>query len=120
MTRWWRNTRLVTYYARAAAVVLVLSGLSGFAHVLSWALLPSFYHVALGLLFGYVGLFVRDKEVMRQTVGILGALMVTVKGITLLALLLLGEDPLWGPTEITCFVVGITSILVARYLRDPN
>ncbi len=115
----WRNTRFVRYYARAVAVVLVLLGLSGFTRVLTWAWLPSVYHVGLGLLFGYVGLFVRDKEDMRRAVGGLGMLMVTVKGITLLVLLLLGENPLWGPTEMTCFAVGITSILAAIYLRDP-
>ncbi len=119
MPRRWRNTRLARYYARAAAVVLVLLGLTGFTHALNWALLPNVYHVGLGLLFGYVGFFVRDKEDTRRAVGGLGMLMVTVKGITLLAVLLLGEDPLWGPTtELTCFAVGITSILAARYLRD--
>ncbi len=116
----WRNTQLVRYYARAAAVVLVLLGLSGFTRVLlNWAWLPSVYHVGLGLLFGYFGLFVRDKEDVRRAVGGLGTVMVTVKGITLLVLLLLGEDPRWGPIEMTCFAVGITSILAAIYLRDP-
>ena len=81
----------------------------GFTNILGlgWSILAHAYHVALGLLFGLTGLLVRDKETVRLMVGGLGVLLVVVKGISVLGLLVVGENPLWGPIEMTCFVVGL-------------
>jgi hypothetical protein len=108
-TRWWQNTKLCRYYAGGAAVVLIALGLVGFTNILGlgWSILAHAYHVALGLLFGLTGLLVRDKETVRLMVGGLGVLLVVVKGISVLGLLVVGENPLWGPIEMTCFVVGL-------------
>ena len=116
-----RKTTLSRAYAWVAAVVLILVGLLGFARAVSWSWLPSLFHVGLGLLFGYAGLFLPRAEDVRRMIGALGVLLVAIKGTATLAILLvLGEDLFWGPTEITCFVVGLASILAAWYLRDPS
>ncbi len=117
---WWRNTKLCRYYARVAAAVLVSVGLMGIMGSLSWQFPSSIYHVGIGLLFGYVGFFVRDLEAVRQIVGGLGILVLVVKVATILAPLLWEEHLHWGPIEVSCLVVGIVSILAARYLRAPS
>ena len=45
--RWWQNTRLCGYYARAAAAVLVAIGLAGITGILSWQFPSGVYHVAV-------------------------------------------------------------------------
>lgn len=117
--RWWQNTRLCGYYARAAAAVLVTIGLAGITGVLSWQFPSGVYHVAVGLFFAYVGFFVGDPETVRQMVGGLGVLLLVVKVATILLPLLWQEHLHWGTIEVTCLLVGITSILAARYLRSP-
>ena len=117
--RWWQNTRLCRYYAQVAAAVLVLMGLAGFTGALSWQFPSGIYHVAVGIFFAYVGFFVRDPETLRQMVGGLGVLLLVVKIVTILVPLLWQEHLHWGPIEVTCLLVGITSILAARYLRIP-
>jgi hypothetical protein len=62
---------------------------------------------------------VRDPEALRQMVGGLGVLLLVVKVVTILVPLLWQEPLHWGPIEVTCLLVGITSILAARYLRFP-
>ncbi len=118
--RWWQNTNLCRYYARVAAAVLVPIGLAGSTGVLNWQFPSGLYHVAVGLFFAYVGFFVRDPETARQMVGGLGVLLLVVKVATILVPLLWEEHLHWGIIEVTCLVVGITSILVARYLRSPS
>ena len=118
--RWWQNTRLCGYYARAAAAVLVTIGLAGITGVLSWQFPSGVYHVAVGLFFAYVGLFVGDPETVRQMVGGLGVLLLVVKVATILLPLLWQEHLHWGTIEVTCLLVGITSILAAKYLRSPR
>lgn len=117
---WWRNTKLCTYYARVAAVVLVLIGLAGTMGGLSWQFPSGIYHASIGLIFGYVGFFMRDLEAVRQMVGGLGVLLLVVKVATILVPLLWQEHLQWGPVEVTCLLVGITSILASRYLRSPS
>jgi len=120
-TRSWRSTtRLPTYFARIVSAVFIVIGLVGFTNVEGWAWAPSLYHFGLGLLFAYAGYFERERESVLQIIQGLGVLMVAIKGITLLALLLLGGEIRWGSIEVSCFVVGIGSILVARYLRDDQ
>ena len=117
-SRWWQNTALCKYYARAAAVVLVSVGLAGFGDALSWNLPTSVYHLSMGLLFAYVGLFVRGRETVRRMIGGLGVLLLVVKGVTIFVPLLWGGYPLWGTMEVTCLVLGIGSVLAAGFLRD--
>ncbi len=77
-----------------------------------------FYHVGVGLLFLYVGFWVRDPQTVRQMVLGLGVLLVVVKTITILVPLGWGGPPEHGSVEISCLVVGVLSILAARYLPD--
>ena len=118
--RWWKNSNLCRYYARVTAALLVSVGLIAITGGLSWQFPSGIYHVVIGLLFGYVGFFVRDLEAVRQTVGRLGVLLLIVKVATILVPLLWEEHLHWGSIEVTCLVVGITSILAARYLRDAE
>jgi len=48
----------------------------------------------------------------------MGVLFLLIKGAIILAPLAWGEGLLLEPIETTCLVVGILSVLVARYLRD--
>ena len=104
-------------YARVIAVALVSLGLLKLLGFVSWPWVASFYHVTLGALFGYVGFFQRDEVHVREEIGGLGALMLVVAVITILSHLLLGEAPLQS-IEATSLVVGITSALAAKLLRD--
>ncbi len=47
-------------------------------------------------------------------------MLLIVKVATILVPLLWEEHLHWGSIEVTCLVVGITSILAARYLRDAE
>jgi hypothetical protein len=51
-------------------------------------------------------------------VGGLGVLVLVVKVLTILTPLLWGEALLFGSVEVTCLVIGISSVLAARYLLD--
>ncbi len=53
-------------------------------------------------------------------VGGLGVLLVVVKAITIATPLTWGGPAKHGPIEITCLVLGITSILAATYLKDDR
>ena len=73
----------------------------------------------LGLLYAWVG-FLHPSGEIRGLVGGLGVLLVVIKSVVILAPLLWGESPLHGPIEVTCLVVGLLSIVAARYLRDDT
>ncbi len=110
---------MIRTYAKVVGVVLALLGLAGFTGVagMSWA--ASFFHAAVGVLLAYAGFMQKDVAVARTMVGGMGVLLLVVKVVTILSpSLLLGEAPLSGPIEITCLVVGLLSVLAARYLRD--
>jgi hypothetical protein len=112
---------LCKYYAALAAVTLIGLGLAGFFVVdLGCDPLTNAYHLTLGLFFGYISLSWRDREQVRQMVVNLGVLLVAVKEIEVSALYASGHNLVWGPIEVTCFMLGITSILACRYLRDAS
>jgi hypothetical protein len=48
----------------------------------------------------------------------MGVVVLAVKAVEVLASWLLPTQYLHGPIEISCLIVGITSILAARYLPD--
>ncbi len=106
-------------YARIAAVVLLALAVFGF-WAWEWRVVPAFYHAGVGLLFLYVGFLLKDTTTARQMVGGLGALLLAVKAITILTPLTWGGHALHGPIEITCLVVGVSSILAARYLPEDR
>jgi hypothetical protein len=83
---------MVRTYARIAGVVLLALAVVGFSR--------------------------QEAASVRQMVGGLGVLLVVVKVITIVTPLTWGGPPKHGPIEITCLVLGITSILAARYLKD--
>ncbi len=118
-----RNTTTTTpcmYFARVAAVVLVLVGLAGLVGILGWALPASVYHLGVGLLFAYPGFRKEDGDTACWMVGGLGVLLLVVKVPTILAPLLWGEALLLSSIEVSCLVVGILSVLAARYLPDET
>jgi hypothetical protein len=106
-------------YARIAAIALVALGLLGFSELIDWASPASFFHLMLGVLYAWVG-FLHPRGDVRELVGGLGVLLVVIKSVVILAPLLWGESPLKGPIEITCLVVGLISIVAARYLREDD
>ncbi len=109
---------MIRTYAKIVGVVLISLGLAGFTDVVGVAIPASFFHTAVGVLFAFAGFLQRDVAVVRMVVGGMGVLLLVVKVVTMLSPSLLGEAPLSGPIEITCLVVGLLSVLAARYLRD--
>ncbi len=106
---------MIRTYAQLAAVLLIALAMVGLLG-LSWTVASTFYHAGVGVLYAYVGFVQRDAEGARLMVGGLGVLLLVVKGITIVVPLLWGEPPLHGPIEVTCLVVGISSVLAAKYL----
>ncbi len=100
--------------------MLILLGVAGFADVAGLNPPANIFHLAVGCLFAYVGFFQKDALVVRRMVGGLGLLLLLVKGVVIVVPLLWGEAPLFAPIEITCLVIGILSVLAARYLSDGD
>lgn len=117
--KWWQRSALCKYYARLVAVGLIFLGVASSEHTLGWSWLPTAFHLILAALFAYAGFFVRDKETVQDFLEGFGWLLAVVKGISALTLWALGEVVLWNPIEWTCVLIGVSSILVGRYLRDP-
>ncbi len=111
---------MVRIYASVAGTVLVSLSLAGFAGIMEMDLPANVFHLGVGGMFVYLGFFQRDAEVVRRMVGGLGVLLLSVKGVVILAPLLWGEPPLLAPVEVTCLVVGLFSILAARYLHHDH
>ncbi len=109
---------MIRTYAKIVGVVLISLGLAGFTGVVGVTIPASFFHTAVGVLFTYTGFLQNDVAVVRMVVGGMGVLLLVVKVVTMLSPSLLGKAPLSGPIEITCLVVGLLSVLAARYLRD--
>jgi hypothetical protein len=108
---------MIRTYARIAGVVLLAFAVVGFSFW-GWRMTASFFHVGVSLLFFYVGFSRQEAASVCQMVGGMGVLLVVVKVITIVTPLTWGGPPKHGPIEITCLVLGITSILAARYLKD--
>ncbi len=111
-------------YARAVGSILVLVGLAGITSLAGLFFVPklnlaeSFFHVSVGLMFVYAGFLNRDAAVLRSVVGGLGMLMLVGKAIVIGAGLLFGGGhDLFHPLEVVCLVVGIGSVLAARFLK---
>lgn len=111
---------MVRLYAEVAAVALLVTGVVGFSKLWGFDPLTGFYHVGVGLLFVYAGFFQRDAATVRLIVGGLGVLLLVVKSVTVLAALLVYGRFEHGPVEVTCLVLGVGSILAARYLSDET
>ena len=113
-------------YARAVGAILVLVGLTGitslgelFFFLPKLNLVESFFHVSVGIMFGYVGFLNPDAEVVRSVVGGLGALLIVGKAVVIGTGLLFGDDhDLFGPLEVICVVVGISSVLAAAFVKS--
>ncbi len=109
---------MVWIYSRAAELILVALGLLGFSDVLGWDPLATTFHLLVGLLYFCTTLLLKDELSVRRIIGGLGVLLVVTKVVTIASSALLGDEPLHGPVEITCLVLGLTSILAARFLPD--
>jgi hypothetical protein len=108
--------KVIRLYASMVGLVLILLGSAGLADIVGWNLPVNIFHLGVGGIFAYVALFQKDIMVVRTVIGGLGLLLLLVKGVVILAPLLWGESPLLAPVEITCLVVGLLSVLSARYL----
>ena len=57
--------------------------------------------------------------VVRTVVGGMGVLLLLSKGVILMSSWLVsGDRPFFGPIEVTCLVVGASSIAASRWLGD--
>jgi hypothetical protein len=106
---------LIRTYARVAAGTLLAVAVVGFS-ILGWRTTAAFYHAGVAILFAYAGFLQRDRETARQIVGGLGILLLAVKAVTTVMPLAWGGPPQHGPIEMTCLVLGLASVLAARYL----
>lgn len=111
---------MIRMYASVAGIVLVSLSIAGFVGVMGMDLPANVFHLGVGGMFVYLGFFQRDAEVVGRMVGGLGVLLLSVKGVVILAPLLWREPPLLAPVEVTCLVMGLLSILAARYLHQEH
>ncbi len=105
-------------YSGVAGLILVVLSLLGFSGVLGWDPLATSFHLSVGLLYVCTTLLIKDALSVRRIIGGLGVLLVVTKVVTIASSALLGGEPLLGPVEMTCLVLGLTSILAARFLPD--
>lgn len=111
---------MLRIYAGAAGSLLLVVGLSGFTVLPKLNAAESFFHAGVGALFVYLGLWQRDRIVVRTVVGGMGVLLLLSKGAVVAVVLLVNEAPHpFGPVEVVCFAVGMASVIVARLARDP-
>jgi hypothetical protein len=109
----------ITAYARLAGIALLVVAAAGIA-LFGWDAAATYYHAGVGLLFLYVGVSGLEGATVRRMIGGLGALVVVVTAVGILASWLLPTQYLHGPIEVTGLIVGTTSILAARYLPDQR
>jgi hypothetical protein len=94
-------------------------GLAGFTVLPKLNAAESFFHVAVGAMFVYLGFWQKDRNVVRTVIGGMGVLLLLSKGVVVVVVVLAGnEEPLFGPVEVVCFTVGFLSVIVARLARD--
>jgi hypothetical protein len=112
---------MIRTYARTFGILLLLIGLWGSSGVIGPA--TNFYHMVVGAFFVYLGFLQRDTEIVRQVVGGIGVLLVFAMGSAVVVLLLLSENlllVLLEPIEVVYLVLGISSILAAKYLPSST
>ncbi len=109
---------LIRTYSLVVGMAFVLLGLAGFTNLVGWDLPANLFHLAVGITFACLGFFLRDAQTVRLTVGGIGTLLVLGKAIILVIPLLLGRASFHLPIEVTCLVIGLLSVLAARYLRN--
>ncbi len=108
----------ITAYARLAGIVLLIVAAAGLS-LFGWDEASIYYHAGLGLFLLFAGFSSRlGTTAVRQLVGGLGVLLVLVNGVAVLVSWLLPTRYLHGPVETTGLILGVTSILAARYLPD--
>ncbi|MDQ3377537.1 MAG: hypothetical protein M3533_11665 [Actinomycetota bacterium] len=112
---------MLRIYACSAGSVLLMVGLAGFAVLPKMNAAESFFHLAVGALFVYLGFWQKDRNVVRTVIGGMGVLLLLSKGVVVAVVVLVGnEEPLFGPVEVVCFAVGFLSVAVARFARDAS
>lgn len=107
---------MIRLYTQIVGLGLILFGFAGLINIVGLEPPTNIFHLVVGGLFTYVGFIQKDEPIVRTIVGGLGLLLLLVKGVVIATPLLWGDAPLFSPVEITCLVVGILSILVARFL----
>ncbi len=109
---------LIRTYSLLVGIAFVLLGLAGFTNLVGWDPPANIFHLFVGVTFVCLGFFLRDAQTVRLTVSGIGALLVVGKAIIIVIPLLLGRAYFHRPIEVTCLVIGLLSVLAARYLRD--
>ncbi len=111
-------------YALMVAVVFVILASAGFIFDTFFGRSVFFgpgvpedlMHLGVGLIFGYLGFWVREATALRTLVGGMGGLLLGGKGILIAGNLWAYDNVFTSVTEVVCLVGGITSILAAIYL----
>ncbi len=110
---------LIRTYSLVVGIAFVLLGLAGLmTDLVGWDPPANIFHLFVGVTFVCLGFFLRDAETVRLMVGGIGALLVAGKAIIIMIPLLLGRVSFHSPIEVTCLIIGLLSVLAARYLRD--
>ncbi len=109
---------LIRTYSLVVGMAFALLGLAGFTNLVGWDLPANIFHLFVGVTFVCLGFFLRDAQTVRLAVGGIGALLVVGKAIILVAPLLVGRASFHRPIEATCLVIGLLSVLAAKYLRN--
>ena len=103
-------------YAFVAGLVLILFGLSGFVSLTGVSVGESAFHVLIGAFFIFLGLGPRDVELVREMVSVGGIALIVAKVIVDGLSLANGDISFLRPIELACLLIGILSVVAARYL----
>ena len=107
----------ITAYARLVGIALLVLAAAGLA-LSGWNQAAIYYLASVGLFFLLVGSSRLEGTYVRRIVGGFGVLLVAIGGTAILATWLSPMRYLHGPIEIASLIVGVASILAARFLPD--
>ena len=110
-------------YAQITAAVFIVLSLAGFlsavfdlSGIFGLDVPVNVMHLFAGLIYSYVGFWRNETGAARTLVGGMGLLLLLGKGLLIASDLLIGHNAFSPVTEVVCLVVGLTSILAAKYL----
>ncbi len=109
-------------YAQITAAVFIVLSLVGFlsavfdlSGIFGLDVPVNVMHLFVGLIYGYVGFWANETAAVRTLMGGMGLLLLLGKGLLIAGDLWSGHNAFSSVTEVVCLVVGLTSILAAKY-----
>ena len=114
-------------YAGAAGILLVLLGAAGFANAWGTVTMEGVFYALVGALFVGLSFGARDAGLVREMVGVMGAMLLLAVFLTNVLPYLASGASLPGPVQMVSLGLGLLSVLAAMLLplfggaeRDPK